>query len=281
MSENNDEKKTTRSIFDEPSEPKEEGANVIDEAGDSESGPIKKSVSDAGHLRMNVDAGDIDPYDHGPEAAAVRKKKEEEGTAPPDMPETEDIPVNNPAMLSSPADRLRDEMELRFTQEFGSLTIKVTSADREAFVRAALHDSELVFRIPIEGVNAIIDIAMPPDEFTNSAAAAVTHWSNEDFIDKSSDLQWLLAFQQIHAWYQVRAIDGEPTPWSDYWVDGMPPIKTMRAAMRDTSNFEPFFKMSAVRWRMLIEAVRMAELKYKICQQNWRDRSFFTGADTV
>jgi len=276
-------KKEPRSVFDGPAEAPEEGANVMDE---SEEAPGKispgasKEVTEDGHLKMRVGTEGVDPFDHSPELEAKREKETKDGTVPPDLPETEDLGVNNPTMLDSSADRLKDEMEQRFSEEFGNIKVDVTPAEREAFVRAALHDSELTFRVEIEGMGTTIEVAMPTDEFTNSAAAAAKAWGAIDFIDPESDMQWMLAFQQIHAWYQVRSIDGEPTPWSDYWADGMPKIRELRAYMKDPDNFEDFFQMNAVRWRMLLDAVRVAELKYRLCLRNWRDKSFFTGADT-
>ena len=284
MSENEDTKnEEPRSIFDGPAEEPEEGANVMDESSSSP-GKIdpgsERTVTEEGHLKMKVDTGGIDPFDHSPELEARHKKEKSDGTAPPDLPETEEVGINNPAVMGTPSDRLKEEMEARFAMDYGDIEVKVTQAEREAFVRAALHDTEMQFDIEVEGVGANVTVAIPPDEFTNSAAAAARDWGKQGFIDPDNDMQWMLAFQQIHAWFQIREIDGEPTEWSDYWADGMPKIGPLRAFMKDPDNFQVFFQMNAVRWRMLIDAVRMAEMKYRICLQNWRDKSFFTGADT-
>ena len=268
------------SIFAGVPEEPEEGAHTMEESVIPTGDDPTKGVTDDGNLKMQVPLGDIDPFDHGAAQDAVREQQRENGTAPPDMPVAEPLPVRNPAMSMDASEPLQEEMERRFSQEYGDITVKVDVTERDAFVRSATLDEEFVLVIEIDGVDMTVTVAIPPDEFTNSAAAAVNHWANEDFIDKDSDLQWLLAFQQVHVWYQVRAINGEPTPWSDYWSDGMPPNKQLRADMRDTDNFDVFFQMNAVRWRMMLDAVRTAELKYKICQENWQDRSFFGGADT-
>ena len=241
---------------------------------------VTKEVTDSGDLRMRVPLGDIDPYDHSAEQSVVAESRRAAGIAPPDMPETVREPDRNPAMMKNSTDPLQEEMERRFSQSFGDLKVEVTAVERDAFVRAALHDEEFILDIEMEGVGATVRVAIPTDEFTNSASAAVTQWGREGFIDKDSDLQWLLAFQQIHAWGQVRAVNGEPTSWSDFWADGIPSIKDMRAAMRAVDTFDPIFRIHGVRWRLMLDAIRIAELKYKICLQNWRDRSFFAGADT-
>lgn len=241
---------------------------------------MQKEVDENGNLTVRVPVGDIDLYDHSEEQNAVRDHQKSLGVAPPELPPTTPEPIRNPGMMQNASDPLKEEMERRFSQSFGDLKVEVTAAERDAFVRAALHDEELVWDIDLEGVGVTIRVAIPPDEITTSAAAAVTQWGREDFIDKASDLQWLLAFQQIHAWYQIRAVDGSPTPWSDFWADGLPPLKKIRKAMRDYDTFAPFFQMNAVRWRAMLDATRIAELKYKICLQNWKDRSFFDGADT-
>lgn len=263
------------SIFDEPPD---EGVRTIDET------PSEPAADKPGgdHLKMSIPTGGVDPFDHSAEVAAARAQQAKDGTLPPDMPETKTIPPHNPAMGESSADALRDEMEARFAHDAGELKgIKATAADRDAFARAALHDSELVFDIPVEGLGVTVQVAVPPDDFTTSAAAALSHWEAGDVIDKDSGMQWLLAFQQIHAWYQIRAVDGVPTPWSDYWAgEKHPPLSDIRAKMKDASTFDPIFSLGAVRWRMLLYAIRAAEAKYRICLQRWNDRTFFIGADT-
>ena len=266
------------SIFAGGAEAPDEGANTFDD--EVVPGEVEQSVDADGRLTVSVPLGDIDLHDHSAEQVAAKEHNQKLGVAPPDMPVTTPEAVRNPAMMKNASDPLQDEMERRFSQGFGDLKVEVTARDRDAFVRYALHDEELILDIELPGVGAVIRIAIPPDEFTNSASAAVTQWGREDFIDKDSDLQWLLAFQQIHAWYQVRSVNGEPTVWSDFWVDGLPPLKKIRKSMRDQTTFDPIFQMNAVRWRMMLDAIRIAELKYKICLQNWKDRSFFAGAGT-
>jgi len=266
-----------QSIFGTVVEDPAPDAQRVDEAEDP---TAPKVVVDGGQLKASLPLGGVDPFDHKPEQDAIDAKKKEDGVAPPPMPTDDVTQLRNPNMMMSATDRLQDEMERRFQLEVGDMKVQVTGADRDAFVRAAMHDTELIFDIQLDGLQATVQIAMAPDEFTTSASAAVNQWGRDGHIDKDSDLQWLLAFQQMHAWYQVRAINGEPTAWSDFWVDGMPPLSAIRKRMREHDSFEPFFRMSAARWRMLLDAVRTAEFKYKVCLQNWKNRSFFTGAAT-
>ena len=270
-----------KSIFEgEPEMPAPDAQRVDDGATSQDPSAPAFSVNEKGHLDASIPVGGVDPFDHGVEQDAVDQKQRQDGVAPPPLPADTDVPLRNPAMMANATDQLQDEMERRFRLELGDTKVKVTAVDRDAFVRAALTDSELQFDIELEGIAATVRIAIPPDEFTTSASAAVNLWGREGHIDKDSDLQWLLAFQQLHAWYQVRAINGEPTPWSDFWVDGIPTLGKMRERMRDYASFDEFFRMRAVRWRMLLDAIRTAEFKYKICLQNWKNRSFFIGADT-
>jgi hypothetical protein len=266
------------SIFSGVAEPPEDGAVILDD-DDVVPEDLSKEITDSGDLRMRVPVGDIDPFDHSAEHDAVKADKAKLGVAPPDLPKSVPEPVRNGPLMHDSNEALRGEMERRFKHSLGDLDVTVSAEERDAFVRAALFDKELMFDIQLEGVGAVVRVAIPPDEFTNSASAAVMQWGREDFIDKESDMQWLLAFQQIHAWHQVRAINGEPTVWSDFWADGNPPLREIRKAMRDTSTFDDIFCINAARWRLMLDAIRIAELKYKICLQNWRDRSFFAGAD--
>jgi hypothetical protein len=266
------------SIFSGSAEAPEAGANTFDD--DIVPGDLEQSVDEQGRLKVTVPLGDVNLHDHSEEQKIAKERDRKLGVALPEMPATTPEAVRSPAMMQNSTDPLQDEMERRFSQGFGDLKVNVTSQDRDAFVRSALHDEELVLSIELPGVAATICVAIPPDSFTTSASAAVTQWGREDFIDKESDMQWLLAFQQVHAWYQVRSVNGEPTVWSDYWVDGLPPLKEIRKSMRDHSTFDPIFQLNAVRWRMMLDAIRIAELKYKICLQNWKDRSFFDGAGT-
>lgn len=243
-------------------------------------GAPQTDVTEDGNLIATVPVGDVDLYDHSAEQAALRQHQRELGVAPPDLPASTPEPPRNPAMMQHAADPLKEEMDRRFSQDYGKVKVEVSPDERDAFVRAALHDTELVWGIDLPGVRAHVKVAIPPDVFTTQAAAAVTHWGKIDFIDKDSDMQWLLSFQQIHAWYQIREIDGQPTVWSDFWADGFPSIKTLRETMRDVSTFHDIMTMGAVRWRLCMEAIQIAELKYKLCLQNWRDRSFFAGAGT-
>lgn len=267
------------SIFSEAPEEPAENANRFDEEAAPDDAASSREVDENGHLKMSVPTGDVDPFDHSAEEDAKRQYKEQQGTAPPDLPDPEPEEPRSPAMMHDSNEPLREEMERRFSQEFGDITVEVTQAERDAFVRSALHDEEFVLEIYLEGVDARVTVAIPPDEFTNSASAAVTQWGRDGFIDSDSDLQWLLAFQQVHTWYQIREVNGEPTSWSDYWADGMPSVRQMREDMKNPDNFKEILAMNAVRWRMLLDAVRIAEIKYKICLQNWKDRSFFGGAD--
>lgn len=230
----------------------------------------------AQHFEMDVPTDGVDLYDHSKEREALAE--EESSIDAPNPPERVSAPLNNPAIMKDPVGDMRDEIERRFRANYDIGKVTVDDQERQRFVRAALHDKEMWFDVLLPGPNVAVRVAIPTETFTTSAAAAATHWGKIGHNDASSDMQWLLSFQQIHAWIQVREVDGEPTSWSDVFVDGVPRLSEMRKTMKDPEQFEEFFSMSAPRWRLLVEAMRIAEFKYKLCLEAWHDRSFFTSA---
>lgn len=248
--------------------------------------PAATSTPDAQskEFRFEADISDtgIDPYDDSEAQRLINEEADKDMVAAPEAPPHMSVPVTNEKLLLDPIAPLTDEIERRFGGVFElDKFVKVTQFEREDFVRAALFDAELVFRIELPGVSVVMDVAIPPESFTVSAAAAARHWGKIGFNEKESDMQWLLSFQQLHAWFQIRSINGEPTSWSTTFCDGVPKLSDMRATMADPENFNEFFSMNATRWRMIVEAMRIAEYKYKLCLEAWHDRSFFTSAGTA
>jgi hypothetical protein len=249
-------------IFALQPEPREEGAKAF---------------------QMDVDtrAANIDLHDHRPETEAIREGESELGVHIPDRPERIPMVNRNPALDQDPVREIKDLVADSFTDTYDFGKVEVTADERQRFVRAALHDSEMWFDVLLEGINAKIRVVIPPEPFTTAAANAVSLWGKADAMDPSSNLQWYLAFQQIHAWYQVRAINDEPTAWSEMFEDGPMKTSALRKFINNPENFEEFFIMGSVKWRMMVEAMRIAEAKYKLCTQAWRDKSFFTSAGTA
>jgi hypothetical protein len=230
----------------------------------------------AERFEMEVPTDGIDPYDHSAEREAISSDAQD--VSAPEQPERLTAPVSNPAMFQDPVGDLKKEIEGRFSADYDIGKVTVDEQERQRFVRAALHDKEMWFDVKIEGVNAVVRVAIPTETFTTSVGAAATYWGKLGHNDSTSDMQWLLSFQQMHAWFQIREIDGEPTEWSDEFSDGVPRLAKLRGILKDPEEFETFFSMSAPRWRMLVEAMRIAEFKYKLCLEAWQDRSFFTSA---
>jgi len=259
------------------------GSSIFDAPEAPEPGATAQTVGNDGkEFYREVDVEGIDPYDHTDEVRAARAEDEAAGVAPPDMPEHRNIPLRNPAMMDDVGGELKEEIERRFREDYGARKVEVSPADRDAFARAALHDTELILDVYLEGLNTTVSVAMPTDVFTASASVAAKEWGTvRKFNDPTSEMQWLLSFQQIHVWYQVRAVDGVSTPWSAFFIGDRPDIGAIKRFIADPDNFAIIFEMSNVRWRMLMEAVRIAELKYKICLERWQDRTFFTTADTA
>ncbi len=235
----------------------------------------------ASQFEATMDVGDVDLFDHSAEEAAINEAEKTDEIPIPEQPEHIQAPLHNPALQADPVADLKEKAERSFTGTFDVGKVTVDALERADFLRAALHDKEVVFDVKLEGVDASVKIAIPPEFFTTSAASAANAWGVSGFNDRDSDLQWLLSFQQMHAWFMVREINGVPTPWSDAFCDGMPKSSFLRATLKEPDNFEAFFVMQPVRWRMIVEAMRIAEFKYKLCLEAWQDRSFFMPAGTA
>jgi hypothetical protein len=228
-----------------------------------------------------MDTEGVDLFDHSAEEAEIKANAKEDSIHIPEQPEHIDLPLNNRLIHEDPIGDLKERAERSFNGTFDVGSVVVEPEERTAFLRAALHDTEMMFNVKLTGVDATLKIAIPTDTFTTDAAAAATAWGKSGHNDKNSELQWWLSFQQMHAWFMVREINGIPTPWSDVFCDGVPKTSVSRGHLAEPSNFEEFFVMTPVRWRMIIEAMRIAEFKYKLCMEAWQDRSFFTTAGTA
>lgn len=259
----------------------EEIDNIFAAAQEEPDAPEASDAESKEEFNIKADMGDIDPYDDSEARKLIREEEEKNMVAAPEPPERIVLPLNNPTVVHDSVKELNDEVERRFSGLFDlHKHVTVTPLERDAFVRAALFDSELKYDVSIPGIDIAFEVAIPPDSFTVSAAAAARHWGKIGFNEPESDMQWLLSFQQMHAWYQIRAINGEPTQWSDFFCDGVPKLSALRAVLADPNNFETFHTMNATRWKAMVEALRIAEYKYKLCLEAWHDRSFFTTAGT-
>lgn len=228
-----------------------------------------------------VPLGDINPYDHGAEQAAINAAQQTIGIAPPELPENQDTPIGNPGVMVDPTQDIHEEMQQRFKAMRANVVVDVTAADRDAFVRSALHDSELIFDILQEGVEATVAVAIPPEMFTAMVVEAIGQREASGALEKGNTMLWFLLFQQMHVLFQVRKVNGVPTEWASIWEGGIPSASVLRGILRNPDHLTKIEAMNAVRWRMCMDAIQIAEVKYANCMTNWRNRSFFTGADTV
>lgn len=215
--------------------------------------------------------------DHSEEQQLVADHEREMGVNAPQKPDREFVPMQNPSIMHDPVQEMRETIEGSFKDTFSVGDIEVNHEERARFVRCALHDTAMWFDITLEGVGVKVNVVIPPESFTAMAANAVTAWGKADYLDVNSNIQWYLAFQQLHVWYQAREIDGEPTSWSEFF-DTQKTTAELRRFVNDPANLESVIGMHSVKWRMLVEALRIAEAKYKLCLEAWRDRSFFTSA---
>ncbi len=244
---------------------------------------IREQPEEGAHrFETSVDLSSVDLKDSREESRLLREQGHEHGIHIPDKPPKSDVPLNNPELAVDPTRSVREEVEASFKAEFDFGKVEVTQEERERFLRCALHDTEMWFEVELEGIELRVTVALPTEHYTTSVLTALDKWNAAGAIDVRSDMQWLLGFQQLHAWYMIRSINGNPTSWSEDFHDDKPLRgKALREFIYDPENLTEIIEMGAVRWRSLVVAMRVAEAKYKLCTDALRDRSFFTGAGTA
>lgn len=259
-----EEQPTTPSIFDQAAEVQE-------------TTPETQTIET---IKINPEDYGINLTDHNAEDEAIQTEDEKDGVAAPQE-------------LPSPHTRLRSTLPLKdpvgdvmravdpFSSEFQIGKVEVTNEEREQFVRSALHDEEMVFNIHLEGPDIMVKVAIPTEAFTTLAANTLEIWDANGTVNARSNVHWLLTFQQMHAWYQVREFGGKETSWASFFDDGVPKLSKIREHISDFDNLDCIINMSAPRWRMMVNAMALAEYKYKLCLDAWRTRAFFEKADTA
>lgn len=227
-----------------------------------------------------MDLGDTtDITDHSVEEAVKESRNKELGVHVPTKPETLQAPLTNPVMTDEAAgEEARLAAEAAFRDEIDRIKIEVTDEEKTRFIRAALHDTEMIFDIPLEGLDMVVSVAMPSEAFTSAAEMIVLRWGKDGHIDAESRLQFTVAFQQVHLWHQIRAINGQTVPWA--W-DGTPTLSEIKAFAFNYENLSDVINWSSTKHRLLMRASMIAETKYRICMTNLHDRTFFTGAATA
>lgn len=222
----------------------------------------------------------IDLLDHNPEVDAIRSEDDKDGVAAPEELPHPHTRIERTAVLQDPIGDMKKKID-PFVDDFEIGHVEVTADERDAFIRSALHDTEMVFNIHLEGPDIDVKVAIPPEAFTVMTAQVIDIWDSEGRIDTKSSINWLLTFQQVHAWFQVREFAGTPTKWSSFFDDGVPRISEIRERVKNFDTFEDIINTGPARWRMMVNAMALAEYKYKMCLDAWRTRAFFEKADTA
>jgi hypothetical protein len=228
---------------------------------------------------INPEDFGIDLTDHNPEAQAIKQDQKKDGVAPLEERPHPHTRIQNPNILQDPVgDAVRDLDP--FSDNFDIGKVEVTARERDQFVRAALHDTEMIFDIYLEGIDAYVKVAIPTESFTALTGNMLEVWDSKGVADARSNVSWLLTFQQMHAWYQIREFAGLETQWASFFDDGVPKISAIRKHLEDPENLDAVVNMNSARWRMMVNAMALAEYKYKMCLDAWRTRAFFAKADT-
>lgn len=200
-------------------------------------------------------------------------------------PEPIDIPIQNPGVMTAPvrdakaaADAAADKLQ---QARHDGITVQLSEGDRSKFVQSALNDTEMIFDIELEGVSAEVEIAIPPEAWTAAAPLIIAKWGKKGLIDVSSELQWHLAFQMLHVYFQVRSVNGKPVGWSTSLAEGFNSGVKLTDVIEEATEhaYLTVSSISAARLSLMMEAMRTAENKYRHCLTAWHDRSFFTKAD--
>lgn len=223
--------------------------------------------------------------DRGEEEALYANEDEKAGVRIPKPPTPIPIPIQNPGVMGEPSKDMRESISdifsgyLNFKE--GKDKVVVTAQERADFTRSVLHDTELIFHIPIDGINAVIEVAIPSPNFTNNVVWALERMGTpkvveEPILDLDSNIQYVNWFQQLHMVFQIRAFNGRETQFFDSEVKRT--AFEWRKWLSDPVNSEPVREMNATRYEAFMLAMRIAEAKQKICLQNWRNKDFLETA---
>lgn len=228
---------------------------------------------------INPEDFGIDLTDHNPEAQAIRQEQKKDGVSALEERPHPHTRIQNPNILQDPVgDAVRDIDPFSDNFEIGK--VEVTARERDQFVRSALHDTEMIFDIYLEGIDAHVKVAVPTEAFTALTGNMLEVWDAKGAADARSNVSWLLTFQQMHAWYQIREFAGIETSWASFFDDGVPKVSAIRKHLENPENLDDVVNMNSARWRMMVNAMALAEYKYKMCLDAWRTRAFFAKADT-
>lgn len=260
---------TTEEIFEAPTPSIFDQAATMD--GEATTAPTPK-------ISINSQDYGIDLTDPNPEDAAVRGQDGDDSVSVPVEQPHPHTKIERLAALEDPVGKMMNDID-PFVDDFKIGVVEVTRSERDAFVRAALHDEEMAFNIHLEGPDIYVKVVIPPESFTTLVANTIEMWDDNGVTVAKNNVSWLLLFQQMHAWYQIREFGGKPTAWSEFFDDGLPKLSAMRKFVSNMDNFDDIMNTSGPRWRMMVNAMALAEYKYKLCLDAWRTRSFFAKAD--
>lgn len=229
---------------------------------------------------VDLNQAGIDLADTTLEDNLLKADAERDGVQVPELPEGGSVSPN-PAFETDPVADAKATVDDAFKVDFDFSTVEVTAKERDMFVRSGLHDEPMHYDIEVPGVGITVRVAMLPESYTEAVMAALNDWQEAGHIT-GGNISWLLGFQLMHLWMQVRTIDGKPTDWID--AEGRLEkitYRELRALLANPDTVEPLRKMNPVRWNVIRLAVRIAEHKQKICLEKVLDRTFFQSEGTA
>lgn len=194
----------------------------------------------------------------------------------PDVPESEapqvtsqevlDFLSTQPAATTTPTPQAEDVENIRAEYQWWVDSevhgkVEVDEADRDCYLKAALHDTPFVFRLPLFDNRFVVDIRSLTAYEREVIARALTFESPES--------SWL-GLNQIHDRQQgfavcmsVQAVNGTALP-NIQLKAGQRTVDEDARAVR-TAYLEHYLNMNRARYQLLLNAVRIFAIKERIC----------------
>jgi hypothetical protein len=229
---------------------------------------------------VDLTAAGVDLTDSTQEDALRKDDEVRNGAVIPEKPADTTV-LPSPVFESNPAEEARSAVRGAFEEDFDFGKVIVTAAEKDRFLRCGLHDEQMFYDVEVEGIGLNVRVNILPESYTDAAMAALSDWVKNEVIGEGN-MQWLLGFQLMHAWMQISRIADQPTDWLEAHLpqEGRITYRKLRELLANDATVEPLRSMSAVRWRAIALAIRIAEHKQKLCLEALLNRDFFTSAGT-
>jgi hypothetical protein len=217
-------------------------------------------------------------------------KEQMESAVPLDLPEdilegtrgpTTTIPKNTPseikAQTSFDPDVPTSSAGLQWAVQTKDLKVEVDWEDKVAFAKAVATDSKFFLDIKNEAFDITIRVGSASQFEQDIAFAALRKDEDEKLItgpaEYATRAQQYLAALQI---YKIGDVICDKRVVLDPEMDVKAAIEKLRNETRTYIG-----KINGPRWGLMLQALRIFELKHRICLERLNDRSFWKPADSA